>query len=208
VRERVGGVASADLLIRSFNFADIQQLQEAGRWDDAAQLLASAASHLEAAGAEAILICANTMHRVAEHVQAAVTIPLIHIADATATAVRAERLTSVAVLGTRYTMEQDFYVGRLREAHGLTVLVPDEPDRTAVHNVIYDELVRGVTSGQSRQLYVDVISRLQGRGAEGVIAACTEIELLIGPQDVPMPFFPTARLHALAAVDFALGDGY
>ena len=206
VRERLGGVASADLLIRSFNFADIEALQAAGRWDDAGLLLAQAAANLADGGAEAIVICTNTMHRLADVVQAAVGVPVIHIADATAAAVHAANIRVVALLGTRYTMEQAFYVGRLRERHGLTVLVPDEPDRTVVHDVIYDELVRGVISEESKAQYLAIIERLVERGAQGVIAGCTEIELLVGPSDVQVPWFPTAHLHAVAAVDFALAD--
>lgn len=206
VRERLGGVASADLLIRSFNFADIEALQEAGAWDDAGRLLADAAVHLAAGGAEAIVICTNTMHRLADHVQAAVDVPLIHIADATAVAVKSAGVEVVALLGTRYTMEQDFYVGRLREKHGLTVLVPDEPGRTLVHDVIYTELVRGVINPVSKKAYLDVVEELTGRGAQGVIAGCTEIELLIEQADLSVPLFPTARLHAEAAIQFALND--
>lgn len=206
VRERLGGVASADLLIRSFNFADIEALQESGRWDDAARLLADAAANLVAGGADAIVICTNTMHRLADHVQAAVDVPLIHIADATAAAVKSAGVEVVALLGTRYTMEQDFYVGRLRDKHGLAVLVPDEPGRTLVHDVIYGELVRGVIKPESKRAYLDVIDTLTGRGAQGVIAGCTEIELLIQQADLLVPLFPTARLHAEAAVRFAL-DG-
>jgi aspartate racemase len=204
VRERLGGVASADLLIRSFNFADVEALQAAGRWDEAARLLADAAANLAAGGAEAILICTNTMHRLADSVQAAVDVPLLHIADATADAVKAAGLNVMALLGTRYTMEQDFYVGRLRDLHGLTVVVPDEPDRTVVHDVIYGELVRGVINSVSKAEYLRIIDRLLARGAEGVISGCTEIELLISEDDLPVPLFPTARLHAEAAVEFAL----
>lgn len=204
VRERLGGVASADLLIRSFDFAEIEALQQAGRWDAAGQLLAQAAAHLADGGAQAIVLCTNTMHRLADTIAAAVDVPLLHIADATAAAVRAAGVDTVALLGTRYTMEQDFYVGRLRDRHGLTVLVPAEPDRTVVHDVIYQELVRGVISPQSRGRYLDIIGRLVAHGAQGVIAGCTEIELLISQDDLPVPLFPTAHLHAVAAVDFAL----
>jgi aspartate racemase len=204
VRERLGGGASADLLIRSFNFADIEALQAAGRWDDAGQLLADAAVNLVAGGADAIVICTNTMHRLADTVQAAVDVPLIHIADATATAVQAAGVDVVAVLGTRYTMEQDFYIGRLRNQHGLIVLVPDEPDRTTVHDVIYQELVRGIIDPHSKARYLDVVERLLARGARGVIAGCTEIELLISQDDLQVPLFATAYLHAAAAVEFAL----
>ena len=204
VRDRLGGVASADLLIRSFNFADIEALQEQDRWHEAADLLAEAAVHLVAGGAEAIVLCTNTMHRLAPEIEAAVEVPLIHIADATAIAVREADVDVVALLGTRYTMEQTFYVDRLRD-HGLTVLVPDEPDRTVVHDVIYDELVRGIVDEQSRRQYQGVAARLIERGAQGVIAGCTEIELLLRAQDLTVPLFPTAALHARAAADFALG---
>ena len=207
VRDRLGGVASADLLIRSFNFADIEALQEAGRWDEAGRVLAEAAATFAAGGADAIVICTNTMHRIADTVQAAIPIPVIHIADATAAAVKAAGVQVVALLGTRYTMEQDFYVGRLRERHGLTVLVPQEPGRTRVHEVIYSELVRGVINPDSRQAYLDIIGELIDQGAEGVIAGCTEIELLIGQDDLAVPLFPTARIHAEAAAAFALDDG-
>jgi aspartate racemase len=205
VRERLGGVASADLLVRSFNFADIEALQEAGRWDEAGEVLANAATHLAAGGAEAILICTNTMHRLADVVQAAVQVPVIHIADATATAVRSAGVEVVALLGTRYTMEQDFYVGRLRDRHGLSVLVPEEPGRTLIHDVIYGELVRGVINPGSKLAYLEVIAAMIDEGAEGVIAGCTEIELLIEQSDLAVPLFPTARLHAEAAARFALG---
>ena len=203
VRERLGGVASADLLVRSFNFAQIEALQAAGRWEQAGEVLAAAAFDLEVAGADAIVLCTNTMHRVADQIEVAISVPLLHIADATAAAVRSAGLDTVALLGTRYTMEQDFYVGRLRRL-GHTVLVPDEPDRTVVHDVIYDELVQGIISADSRQRYLEVIDRLVTRGAQGVIAGCTEIELLVRPDDVAVPYFPTARLHAEAAAEFAL----
>lgn len=206
VRERLGGVASADLLIRSFNFADIEALQDSGRWDEAGDLLAAAAAHLEAGGAEAVVICTNTMHRLADVVQAAVQVPVLHIADATAAALRAAGIEVVALLGTRYTMEQDFYVGRLRREHGLRVLVPDEPGRTLVHDVIYGELVRGIIDPASKQTYLDVIDDLVEQGAQGVIAGCTEIELLLAQSDLDVPLFPTARLHAEAAVAFALAE--
>ena len=204
VRERVGGVASADLLIRSFNFADIEELQRAGRWDEAGSVLAHAAANLVDGGADAIVLCTNTMHRLADVVQAAVAVPLIHIADATAAAVKAAGVGVVALLATRYTMEQDFYRGRLHDLHGLTVLVPDEPDRTVVHDIIYEELVRGVVSDESKSRYLEIIATLLARGAEGVIAGCTEIELLVGQDDLEVPYFPSAFLHAVAAVDFAL----
>ncbi len=204
VRDRLGGVASADLIIRSYNFADIEALQAQGRWDRAGSLLAADARRLEAAGADLILLCTNTMHAVASHIEAAITVPFVHLADTTADAVVGSGLGAVALLGTRYTMEQDFYRGRL-ERHGLTVFVPEEPDLTMVHRVIYDELVRGVVRPESKAGYLDAISRLLHRGAEGVIAGCTEIELLVGPDDLTVPYFATARLHAEAAVALALG---
>ena len=206
VRERVGGLASADLIIRSFNFADIEALQVDGRWDEAGRVLADAAVSLADAGADAIIVCTNTMHRLADVIQSAVSIPLLHIADATAAAVKASGVDVVALLGTRYTMELDYYVGRLRNLHGLTVIVPDESDRVAIHRVIYEELVRGIINPQSKSEYLVIVDRLLANGALGVISGCTEIELLIHPEDLRVPMFPTAYLHAVAAVDFALSE--
>jgi len=204
VRDRLGGAASADLLIRSYNFAEIEALQEAGAWAEMGELLAADALHLQGGGAEAIVLCTNTMHKVADIITDRIDIRLIHIADATAAAVNAADISSVAVLGTRYTMEKDFYIDRLA-SHGIGVLVPDEPDRTTIHDVIFAELVRGEIVDTSRTAYRDVIERLITRGAQGVIAGCTEIELLIGQDDVPVPLFRTTEIHATAAVNFALG---
>ncbi len=203
VRAARGGTASADLVIRSYDFAAIEALQAADDWEAAGALLAGDARLLEHAGAECIVLCTNTMHLVAPAIEAAISVPFLHLADATADAVLAAEVTTVALLGTRFTMERDFHRRRL-ERRGLTVVVPDEPDRTMVHDVIYEELVRGVISEPSRRRYLDAIDRLVERGAEGVIAGCTEIELLVGPDDVPVPYFPTTRLHAEAAVAFAL----
>lgn len=203
VRRRLGGVHSADLLIRSYDFGVIEAMQAAGEWERAGAVLASDASRLEAAGAELIVLCTNTMHVVAATIEAALSVPFLHLADATADAVIASGLGRVALLGTRYTMEQAFYRDRLT-ARGLEVAVPTEPDRTMIHDVIYDELVRGVVRDASRRRYLDAIERLVGEGAEGVIAGCTEIELLVAPDDLSVPYFPTTKLHALAAVDFAL----
>lgn len=205
VRRRRGGAASADLIIRSYDFAAIEDAQAAGRWDELGDLLATDAAHLEAAGAELIVLCTNTMHKVAARIEAAIDVPFLHLGDATAKAVTGAGVERVGLLGTRYTMEHDFYRGRL-EANGLDVLVPDEPDRTTVHDIIYTELVRGIISDTSRAAYREVIDRLVERGAAGVIAGCTEIELLIGPEDLTVPWFPTAHLHAMAAVDAALAD--
>ena len=203
VRERLGGVHSADLVVRSYDFARIEALQAVGDWDGAGTLLAADARRLQDAGAELIVLCTNTMHRVADAIEAAIDVPFLHLADATADAVVAAGVGEVALLGTRYTMELDFYRDRL-ERRGLTVVVPDEPDRTTIHDVIYDELVRGVARPESKAAYLAVIDRLLDRGATGVIAGCTEIELLVGPGDVRVPYFPTTRLHAEAAIGAAL----
>ncbi len=204
VSRRLGGVASADLIIRSFNFAQIEALQSAGDWAGAGRVLARAACDLERAGADLLVLATNTMHRLAADIEAATTIPLLHIADPTARAAREAGVTVVGLLGTRYTMEADFYAGRLRTRHGLEVLVPDPASRELVHAVIYDELVRGIVRPASRDAYRRVSEQLVADGAEGIIAGCTEIELLIGPEDIAVPYFPTARLHALAAADAAL----
>lgn len=203
VRDRLGGASSADLVIRSYNFADIERLQEAGDWDAAGALLASDARRLVDAGAEIVVLCTNTMHEVAPAIEAAIGVPFLHIADATAAAIRREHVTSVGLLGTRYTMERDFYRSRL-EASGIAVLVPDEPDRTTIHDIIFSELVRGVIADASRTAYLEVIERLVRRGARGIVAGCTEVELLVGPDDVPVPYFPTTALHAAAVVEAAL----
>ena len=205
VRAELGGTASADLVVRSYNFAEIEALQEAGAWDQLGEILSTDAVILEQAGAEAIVLCTNTMHKVSDMISDRIGVPLIHIADATASAVIDAGISSVAVLGTRYTMEQDFYVDRLA-AHGLEVLVPDEPDRTTVPNIIFTELVGGVTTEASKHAYLKVIDGLVAAGADGVIAGCTEIELLVGPNDVEIPYFPTTAIHATAAADFALSD--
>jgi aspartate racemase len=205
VRERLGSTHSADLIVRSYDFAEIEALQDSGGWRALAARLSVDARTLESAGAEILIIATNTMHVVAPQVQAAVNIPLLHIADATVAAVRAARLDTVALLGTRYTMELPFYRERLADV-GIQVLVPNEPDRSLVHDIIYRELVRGIVSPKSRAEYSRVIASLQARGAQGVVAGCTEIELLVSAEDLDCPLFPTARLHALAAVDAALAD--
>lgn len=203
VRDRLGGFHSARLVMASVDFAEVEAMQAAGDWPAAGALLAEEARGLEAAGAECLVLCTNTMHKVADVIEAAVGIPLLHLADVTADAVRRAGLDRVALLGTRFTMEQPFYVDRLR-SHGLEVLVPEGTDRALVHDVIYDELVLGVVRDESRAAYVDVVRRLVDQGARGVVLGCTEIELLIGADDVPVPVFATTRLHAMAAVDFAL----
>jgi aspartate racemase len=204
-RDRLGGLHSADCLLRSVDFSEIEQLQRAGQWERAGALLGAEASCLERAGAELLVLCTNTMHKVATAITDAITIPFVHIADTTADAVRAEGLDTVGLLATGYTMEQDFYTGRLRDAHDLHVLIPQEADRRIVHAVIYDELCVGVVEDSSREQYRRIIRDLADRGAQGILLGCTEIDLLIGPQDAPVPVFDTTRLHARRAVDIALG---
>lgn len=204
VRERMGGLHSARCLLYSVDFAEVEEMQVSGRWDDAAEALADGARALEAGGADLLLLCTNTMHKVADQVEAAVAIPFLHLADATAAAVREASVTTVGLLGTAFTMEQDFYRDRLA-SHGLTVLVPGDDDRALVHRVIYDELCLGVVDAGSRAAYQEVMGRLVDRGAQGIILGCTEIELLVGPEDTRVPVFPTTRLHVEAAVEHATG---
>lgn len=204
VRARLGGVASARMLLWSFDFAEVEALQAAGRWDEAAAMMIDAAGRLMRGGADLILIASNTMHRMAADIEAAVPLPLIHIADPTALAIKAQGLTTVGLLGTAFTMEQDFYKGRLADRHGLTVLVPEAGDRALVHLVIYDELVQGRVEAASREAYRAVIARLVARGAQAIILGCTEIMLLVRPEDSPVPLFDTTALHAEAAVAAAL----
>ncbi|MFE9458502.1 aspartate/glutamate racemase family protein [Streptomyces californicus] len=202
-RDRLGGLHSARCVLYSVDFAEIERLQTEGRWAEAGEVLADAARAVQAAGADMVLICTNTMHKVADAVAAAVSVPLLHLADATADAVHAAGVRRVGLLGTAFTMEQDFYRGRLND-RGLDVRVPDAAGRALVHEVIYGELCLGVVREESRAAYREIIRGLVADGAEGVILGCTEIELLIGAEDSPVPVFPTARLHALAAVDAAL----
>ncbi len=203
VAARLGGHPSASLLIASLDFAEVAALQTAGDWKAAGELLADTAVRLEAAGAEGLMLCTNTMHRVAEAIEDAVNVPLLHIADATAERIRADGVTSVGLLGTRFTMEQDFYRRRL-EAAGLEVLVPPTAERELVHRTIYDELVAGQVREDSRARFLAVIDGLAGLGAEGIIAGCTEIELLVGPGHVALPYYATTALHAEAAVAWML----
>ncbi len=204
VRERLGGLHSARLVLYSLDFHEIEALQRQGDWAAAGTLLADAARRLESAGADFLLLCTNTMHKVADAIEAASALPLLHIADPTAAAIQAAGLQRVGLLGTRFTMEQPFYRQRLEDRHGIQVLVPDEPDRAEVHRVIYEELCRGVVSEASRQAYRQVISRLVARGAQAVILGCTEIGLLVRADDAEVPLFDTCALHAQAAADRAL----
>lgn len=205
VRDRLGPLRSAQLLMYSVDFGPVEQAQHAGRWDDAALILADAARRLEAGGAECVVLCTNTMHKVAEQIQAAITVPFLHIADPAGQAALDAGAMTVGLLGTAFTMEQDFLKDRLK-AKGLTVLVPDAAERQAVHRIIYDELCVGVISDASRQVYQQVIQALAARGAQAIILGCTEIGLLIKPEHSELPLFDTTELHAQAAVAFALGD--
>lgn len=201
---RKGGLHSAPLLLHSVDFADIAAQQKAGDWDGAGAALAEAARGLERAGAGAILLATNTMHKVAGQIEAAVNIPLLHIVDGTGAAIRAAGLHKVGLLATAFTMEQDFYTGRLRERYGLETIVPDDAGRANIHRIIYDELCMGIIRDESRQRYREVITGLVERGSEGIILGCTEITLLVGQEDSPVPVFDTTRLHTLAAVEWLL----
>jgi aspartate racemase len=204
VRDRLGGLHSADCVLRSVDFTAIEVLQREDRWDEAGALLAAEARALVAAGAELLVLCTNTMHKVAGAIEDAVDVPFVHIADTTADAVRAAGFDTVGLLATAYTMEQDFYVGRLRDLHGLDVLVPGDEDRATVHRVIYEELCVGVVEDASRDEYRRIMHALAGDGAQAILLGCTEIDLLVGPPDAPVPVFDTTRLHAERAVDLAL----
>lgn len=204
VKARLGGLHSAQCLLYSVDFAEIEALQKQERWEEATRVMIAAGQRLEAGGADFVVIATNTMHRMADEMQAALRIPILHIADATAQAVRAQGLERVGLLGTRYTMEQDFYRGRLEKLHGLQVLIPEALDRQVVHNVIYAELVLGKILPASRELFRQIIAELAGRGAQGVILGCTEIGLLVHPEDSPVPLFDTTEIHARAAVELAL----
>jgi aspartate racemase len=204
VKEQLGGLHSAQVLLYSVDFAAIEKLQHAGEWDQAGAILAEAAQRLERGGADFILLCTNTMHKVAAAITGAVTIPFVHIADPTAAAIRAGGFSRIGLLGTRFTMEQEFYRGRLEQDHGLQVLVPGDDDRETVHRVIYDELCLGVIREESRAEYRQVIARLVEQGAEAIILGCTEIMLLVSVDDASVPLFDTTRLHAESAAQLAL----
>ena len=208
VREALGGVTSADLIIRSFNFADIERLQSAGEWDQAGVALATAAADLERAGAQAMVLCTNTMHQVADAIETAISIPLLHIVDATGDAIREAGVKRVALLGTRYTMEKPFYRDALAQRYDLDVVVPSMREREAIHSIIYDELVQGVINPTSKDEVSEIIRRMsRDEGITGVIAGCTEIELLVTSDDIKSAYFPTTTLHARYAAHFALAGG-
>jgi aspartate racemase len=203
---RLGGVHSARSLIYSFDFGEIEALQHVGNWDAASAAMVDAAERLERGGADFLVICSNTMHRMAPAIEAAVTIPLLHIADPTGAAIVAEKFGRIGLLGTAFTMEQPFYRHRLETKFGLEVLVPDDAGRAQVHRIIYEELVKGVVRDESREIYRTVIKQLIADGAEAVILGCTEIMLLVGPEDSAVPLFDTTTLHAEAALAKALGN--
>ncbi|MCW2474615.1 MULTISPECIES: aspartate/glutamate racemase family protein [unclassified Symbiopectobacterium] len=204
VQQRLGGLHSAKLILHSVDFHDIEQLQAQGAWAQAALQLSKIAIGLGQAGAEAIVICTNTMHKVADDVESASQLPVVHIADATANSLKQHGMTRVGLLGTRYTMEQEFYRGRLQERHGIDVIIPQPDQRDEINRVIYDELCRGVLSDRSRQAFRLIIDKLAQQGAQGVILGCTEIPLLIQQSDTKIPLFDTSHLHAIAAADYAL----
>lgn len=205
IKAKLGNLHSADLLIHSVDFAPIGELQAQGKWEELGDIMVNSGKRLQAAGAQGLLIATNTMHKVAEQVQAATNLPLIHIADATADAIKQQGFTKIALLGTQFTMTEDFYKQRLIDA-SLQVLIPDTDARAEVHRIIYDELCQGQLLASSRQYYTQVINELAAQGAEGVILGCTEIGLLISRADSPIPVFDTTAIHAAAAVQFLLGN--
>lgn len=202
-RRRLGGHHGARSVLLTVDFAEIEAMQRAGDWEGGGRLLAEAAKTVERAGADLVLLCTNTMHRVADAVEAALTVPFVHIVDATARRVTAAGLARIGLLGTRFTMEMDFYRERMRR-YGVEVLVPQEPDRTLVHDVIYQELTRNRIESSSRDAYRRIMAGLADRGAEGIVLGCTEITLLVGPADSPVPVFDSTRIHVEAALDLAL----
>lgn len=204
INTRLGGLHSARIVLVSVDFEEIEEMQRNGNWVGAGHALAQAARQVEAAGADFLLICTNTMHKVASQVQEAITIPLLHLADATATRIKARGMHTIGLLGTKFTMEQDFYRGRLEERHGLRVLVPPAPDRKLVHRVIYDELCMGVVKEESRVAFLRIIADLRRRGAEGIIEGCTEIVMLVQQQHTDAPLFDTTSIHTEEAVLQAL----
>ena len=206
VRTELGGLHSAKSIMVSVEFAEIEALQHQDRWDEAAQILIAAAHSLESGGAAFAIICTNTMHKLYDKIQKSVRIPLLHIADATAQLIKAQGIQKIALLGTRFTMEENFYKERLIENYGLDVIIPGAQDREIVHRIIYDELCAGIVQLDSKQKYADIIRRLAKEGAAGIILGCTEIGLLVKQEDSPVPLFDTTEIHARAAVKYALVD--
>ncbi len=205
-KAKLGGLHSAKCIMYSVDFAEIEVLQRQDRWAEASQLMVAAAQSLERAGADFIVICTNTMHKSVDDIQCNTQIPLLHIADATAEKVKSAGLKKIGLLGTRFTMEHDFYKGRLIDKYGLAVITPDDSEREVIHRVIYDELCLGVIKQESKEQYVKIMERLVRAGAQGIILGCTEIELLVHEGDSQVPLFPTTKLHAIAAVEYALSE--
>ncbi|WP_158124686.1 aspartate/glutamate racemase family protein [Vibrio fluvialis] len=204
VKAALGGLNSAQICLYSVNFEPIEKLQHEGKWDETAQLLAQAAKSVEAGGADFLLICTNTMHKVAPEIEAQISIPILHIADATAKQLQQDGIERVVLLGTRFTMEQEFYKGRLQQQFGIDVLIPDAEQRQQVHRVIYEELCLGTIRPESRAQYVEIVEDLHRRGAQAVILGCTEIALLIQQHDTDVPLYDTTKIHAEQAVQLAL----
>jgi aspartate racemase len=204
VRARLGGLHSAKSVMYSVDFAEIEALQHQGKWDEATDLMIDAAQRIQRGGADFVIICTNTMHKMADEVQNHIQIPLLHIADATAEKIKAHGLKKIGLLGTRFTMEEDFYRGRLTEKQGLEVIIPTERERDIVHRVIFDELCLGEIREPSKEQYISIMDHLVRDGAEGIILGCTEISLLIQEEDSQIPLFDTTEIHAIAAVEYAL----
>ena len=206
VREKLGGLHSARSVMVSVDFAEIETLQHAGAWPELTACMIDAARQVQAGGGDFVVLCTNTMHKMADDMAAAIDIPLLHIADATAARIKARGIQNIGLLGTRFTMEEDFYKGRLVAKHGLNVLIPDEAERADVHRIIYEELVVGDIRPDSKARYIEIMQHLAARGAEGVILGCTEIGLLVGQEDSAIPVFDTTLIHAQVAVEYALGE--
>ncbi len=202
--QKLGGLHSARSIMISVDFAEIEILQHQGNWAEAGQIMIHASENLEKAGADFIVICTNTMHKFADDIQSRVNIPILHIADATAKLVKESGIKKIGLLGTRFTMEEDFYKGRLVNKFGLEVIIPGEINRSTIHRVIYDELVLGDIKPESKKQYINIIEKMAASGVEGIILGCTEIGLLVKQEDSPVPLFDTTRIHAQAAVDFAV----
>lgn len=204
IKAELGGLHSAKICLYSVDFSEIEALQHQGKWDETAVILSKAAQSVEAGGADCLLICTNTMHKVAPQIEANITIPILHIADATAEQLLSDGVTKVGLLGTRFTMEQDFYKRRLVDKFGIEVLVPNEDDRDVIHSVIYEELCQGVVNAESRKSYLEVVDRLASQGAQAVILGCTEIALLINQNHTNVPLYDTTKIHADYAVKWAI----
>jgi aspartate racemase len=206
VKEKLGGFHSAKCVMYSVDFEEIEKLQHKGRWDELTEIMIDAAQRVEKAGADFVVICTNTMHKMAPQVESHISIPLLHITDVTAEQIKIKGQKKVGLLGTRFTMEQEFYKGRLKKAHGIEVIIPDEEQREIIHNILYKELVQGEISHQSKDKFKDIIASLESRGAEGIILGCTEIPLLVKQKDYDIPLYDTTDIHARAAVEFALTE--